>query len=157
MAATRALSSANATMLTGARTTCALGRSFPALGWFGLWDTDRNAPGNAVIVQSAVALLLVIAGAFARNGFELAVEYTAPVFWFFMLLIGLSLFILRARDPAAERPMPVPLYPVLPAIFCATNAYLLWSSLAYTGVGALAGVGVLAIGMVMVQFVSRRA
>ena len=155
--AVAALSSANATMLTGARTTCALGRSFPALGWFGLWDTDRNAPGNAVIVQSAVALLLVIAGAFARNGFELAVEYTAPVFWFFMLLIGLSLFILRARDPAADRPMPVPLYPVLPAIFCATNAYLLWSSLAYTGVGALAGVGVLAIGMVMVQFVSRRA
>ena len=155
--AVAALSSANATMLTGARTTCALGRSFPALGWFGLWDTDRNAPGNAVIVQSAVALLLVIAGAFARNGFELAVEYTAPVFWLFMLLIGLSLFILRARDPAAERPMPVPLYPVLPAIFCATNAYLLWSSLAYTGVGALAGVGVLAIGMVMVQFVSRRA
>ena len=147
-----ALSSANATLLTGARTTCALGRSFSALRWFGFWDTGRNTPGNAVIAQSVVALTLVIAGAFARDGFELAVEYTAPVFWFFMLLIGLSLFILRARDPAADRPTRVPLFPVLPTIFCLTNAYLLYSSLAYTGVGALAGVAVLAIGLLMLAF-----
>jgi amino acid transporter len=147
--AVAALSSANATLITGARTSCALGRSVPALRWLGLWDTSRNTPGHAVIVQGLVALALVIAGAFARDGFQLAVEYTAPVFWLFMLLIGLSLFVLRVRDPAAERPVRVPLYPVLPAIFCATNAYLLYSSLAYTGVGAMAGVAVLATGLLL--------
>jgi amino acid transporter len=147
-----ALTSANATAITGARTNCALGRSFPALRWLGFWDTDRDTPGNALIVQSFVALLLVIGGAFARDGFQLVVEYTAPVFWLFMLLIGLSLFILRVRDPAADRPVRVPLFPVLPAIFCLTNAYLLYSSLAYTGVGAIAGVAVLATGLLLLLF-----
>jgi amino acid transporter len=106
------------------------------------------------VVQSVVALVLVMAGAFARDGFALAVEYTAPVFWLFMLLVGLSLFILRAKDPAVDRSAPVPLYPVLPAIFCVTNAYLLYSSLAYTGIGAVTGVAVLAIG-VLLSFVFR--
>jgi amino acid transporter len=147
-----ALTSANATVITGARTNCALGRSFPALRWLGFWDTDRGTPGNALIVQSAVALLLVVAGAFARDGFQLVVEYTAPVFWLFMLLIGLSLFILRFRDPEAHRPVRVLLFPVLPAIFCLTNAYLLYSSLAYTGVGAMAGVAVLATGLLLLLF-----
>jgi hypothetical protein len=46
----------------------------------------------------------------------------------------------------------VPLFPVLPAIFCLTNAYLLYSSLAFTGVGALAGVAVLASGVLLLLF-----
>ena len=153
LVAAAALSSANATVITGARTTCALGRSVKSLRWIGIWDTNRNTPGNAVIVQSTVALLLVIAGAFARDGFQLAVEYTAPVFWLFMLLIGLSLFVLRVRDPGADRPVRVPLYPVLPSIFCITNSYLLYSSLAYTGAGAIAGVAVLAAGLLLLLFV----
>ncbi|NLC59830.1 MAG: amino acid permease, partial [Gammaproteobacteria bacterium] len=62
------------------------------------------------------------------------------------LLVGISLFVLRRREPHAERPFRVPLYPVLPLLFCLTCAYLLWSSLVHTGAGALVGVGVLAAG-----------
>jgi amino acid transporter len=152
LVAVAALSSANATLITGARTTCALGRSVPTLRWLGYWNTNRDTPGNAVVAQSIVALALVMAGAFARDGFQLVVEYTAPVFWLFMLLIGLSLFILRVREPAANRPVRVPLFPLLPIIFCVTNAYLLYSSLAYTGVGAIAGVFVLGTGLLLLLF-----
>jgi hypothetical protein len=35
---------------------------------------------------------------------------------------------------------------VTPLVFCATSGYLLYASLAYTGVGALLGVAVLGIG-----------
>jgi len=104
------------------------------------------------VAQGAVALALVAAGGFARDGFQLAVEYTAPVFWLFLLLVGVALFVLRHRFPQVERPFRVPLYPVLPAVFCATTAYLLWSSLAYTGWGALAGVAVLGAGAVLLLF-----
>ncbi|WP_315764819.1 APC family permease [Sphingomonas sp. Y38-1Y] len=147
-----ALTSANATAITGARTSCAIGRTFPALGWLGRWDERRDTPGNALIAQAIVALILVVAGAFTRDGFALVVDYTAPVFWLFLLLTGLSLFILRRRHPAIERPFRVPLYPVTPAIFCLTTAFLLWSSLAYTGWGALAGCGVLAVGGLLLVF-----
>ena len=83
------------------------------------------------------------------GGFKSMVEFTAPVFWVFFLLTGISLFVLRRRDPGARRPFRVPLYPALPLLFCATSAYLLYASLAYTGFGALVGVGVLAAGALL--------
>jgi basic amino acid/polyamine antiporter, APA family len=144
--AVAALTSANATVFTGARTAYALGCDNRRFRFLGRWDERRGGPGNALLVQGAVALLLVLIGAFARSGFQLVVEYTAPVFWFFFLMVGVGLFVLRRREPDAPRPFKVPLYPILPAIFCLTNAYLLYSSLAYTGVGALIGAGVVAVG-----------
>jgi APA family basic amino acid/polyamine antiporter len=84
------------------------------------------------------------------------VEFTAPVFWLFFLLAGIALFVLRHRDPATPRPFRVPLYPVLPIVFCATCAYMLWSSLSYVrsqqlgGINAgWIGVAVLAIGCIL--------
>jgi amino acid transporter len=149
-----ALTSANATVLTGARSAYALGRDAPALAFLGRWDAATGTPRNALVVQGAIALLLVGLGALARDGFELAVEYTAPVFWLFFLLVGVALLVLRGREPAIARPFKVPLYPVLPLLFCAANAYLLWSSFAYTGWGALVGVGVLATGLLLLPFLA---
>jgi amino acid transporter len=77
------------------------------------------------------------------------VEYTAPVFWLFFLLTGISLFILRRRHPGQARPFSVPLYPLTPLVFCASSAWLLYSSVQYTGVGALVGMAVLAAGAVL--------
>lgn len=150
-----ALTSANATVFTGARTAYALGRSVPKLRWLGRWNRSRETPGNALILQGAVALALVVAGGFSRNGFQSAVEFTAPVFWLFMLAVGIALFMLRTREPEIERPFVVPFYPVLPAVFCATSAYLLYSSVVYSGWSALAGVALLAVGALLsflVQF-----
>jgi amino acid transporter len=75
------------------------------------------------------------------------VEYTAPVFWFFLLLTGVSRFVLRRNDPQTVRPFRTPLYPLVPLLFCGICLYMLRSSLAYTGLGALVGVGVLAVGV----------
>ena len=152
-----ALTSANATAITGARTTYALGRNFPALRWLGVWRADRGTPANALIAQGVIALLLVLAGSLSRDGFRAVVEYSAPVFWFFFLLVGISLFVLRWRLPDLERPFRVPLYPLLPVIFCLTCAYLLYSSLAYTGTGALIGVGVVALGGFLLLFLKPAA
>jgi amino acid transporter len=77
------------------------------------------------------------------------------VFWLFILLIGISLFILRKKNPDQEIPCPVPLYPVLPIIFILTVAWLLWSSLAYSGWGALVGVACLGVGAVILLFESK--
>ncbi|GGI73302.1 amino acid permease [Polymorphobacter multimanifer] len=151
--AVAALTSANATIFTGGRSNWAMGRDTPALRWLGQWDGQRGTPGNALLLQGAVALALTIAGGFARDGFQLAVDYTAPVFWLFFLAVGVALFVLRIREPEVPRPFRVPLYPLLPALFCATNAWLLWSSLQYTTAGALVGVGVLAIGAMLLLFV----
>jgi amino acid transporter len=75
------------------------------------------------------------------------VEYTAPVFWFFFFMVGLSLVILRIKDPHIKRPFRAPLHPLLPVAFCASCLYMLQASVAYTGIGALAGVAVLLAGL----------
>lgn len=149
-----ALTSANATILMGARMSYAFGRDVPSFAVLGRWR--GSAPVNAILVQSGVALLLVVLGAATRQGFETMVEYTAPVFWLFFLLSGASLFVSRARHPDAPRPFRVPLYPAVPLIFCATCAYLLYSSVVYTGIGALFGIAVLACGLPVYLFVRAR-
>ncbi|MGI9403765.1 MAG: APC family permease [Hyphomicrobium sp.] len=141
------LSTLNATILTGARSMFALGRSFAPFAALGRHSAGGHAPRNAIIVQAVITIGLVVFGAFARDGFQSMVEYTAPVFWTFLLLIGISLFVLRWRNPAREIPFRVPLYPVTPLIFCATSLYLLYSSLAYTGLGALIGVAIFLAGI----------
>lgn len=142
-----ALTSANASIITGARSNYALGQDFACFAALGRWHGKANTPTTALLVQGAITLALVLFGSFTRTGFETMVEYTAPVFWFFFLLTGVALMVLRWREPAIERPFRVPLFPLLPLLFCTTSAYLLYSSLAYTGVGAFVGVAVLGIGL----------
>lgn len=146
-----ALTSANATIFTGARTNYALGRDFRIFRPLGTWNEKTSSPVNAFITQGAIALALVGLGMLTRKGFETIVEYTAPVFWFFLLMVGVSLFVLRKKDPGRERPFRVPLYPLTPLIFCLTSAYLLYSSLMYTGLGALVGVGVVGVGVLLLM------
>ncbi|HEX6977764.1 MAG TPA: amino acid permease [Alphaproteobacteria bacterium] len=142
-----AISTLNGTIFTGARTSYALGRDFAPFRVLGRWDARAMTPANALLVQGTVSLLLVLLGTLTRDGFTTMVEYTAPVFWLFFLLAGLSLFVLRWRDRGRTLPFRVPLYPVTPLVFCGACGYMLYASLAYTGIGALFGGGVLLVGM----------
>jgi basic amino acid/polyamine antiporter, APA family len=143
------LGAASGTIFTGARTNYALGQSFTPLRFMGRRQVRTNAPVGALIAQGAIALALVVFGAWQRRGFETLVEYTAPVFWLFFLLAGISLFVLRKKDSARLRPFRVPLYPLTPLLFCAACTYMLWSSLAYTGIGAMVGAAVLLLGAIV--------
>jgi APA family basic amino acid/polyamine antiporter len=147
MIAIAALTSINATMIVGARTNFAVGRDWPVLGKVGDWDETRGTPAVAFLLQGGAALILVAIGAIAGGGFRSMVEFTAPVFWLFFLLAGLSLFILRRRDPNIARPFTVPLYPVLPVIFVAVCAFMLWSSLSYVYSQELGGFNAAWIGV----------
>jgi amino acid transporter len=125
------LTSINATMIVGARTNYALGRDWPLLAFLGRWHGTRNVPVVAFLVQGAIALALIAFGALQKDGFAAMVEFTAPVFWFFFLLTGIGLIVLRLREPNIARPFKVPLYPILPIVFIVTCGYLFYSSVTY--------------------------
>lgn len=144
-----ALGAINATIFTGGRTNYAMGQDFPMFRFLGKWDERSNTPVNSLLIQGGIVLGLVFLGTLTRNGFETMVDYTAPIFWFFFLLTGISLFILRVKERDIERPFQVPFYPLTPLFFCGTCVYMLHSSLAYTGVGALVGVAVLVTGAIL--------
>lgn len=162
MIAISVLTSINATIIVGARTSYAMGKDWPLLHHLGVWDAIRNTPVNALWTQGIASLFLVILGTMIGGGFKSMVEFTAPVFWLFFLLAGISLFILRNREPHIPRPFKVPFYPILPVIFCLTCAYMLWSSLSYVydqslgGINAAwIGVAVLLLGFILLCFMNR--
>src|SRR5690606_9670011 len=135
-----ALTSTNATIFTGARTNQALGRDFPVFSFMRAWKSETSSPINALLTQSFIAVFLIIVGSFGRSGFESMVNFTAPIFWFFISCTGIALFVLRYKEPYAPRPFRVPLYPVLPVVFCLTSLYMLYASLMFAGRGAWLGV-----------------
>jgi amino acid transporter len=151
------LSTLNATIFTGARTNYALGRDFPLFRYLGRWKSTGDTPANALLVQGAIALGLVVLGAsVARGGVQTMVDYTAPVFWFFFLLTGIALFVLRRRTPERAEPFRVPLFPLTPLAFCATCAYMLYSSVTFTGPGAAVGVAIVVAGLPVFLWAARR-
>ena len=153
LVAISALGAMQGTMITGARTNYALGEDWKLFSWLGCWDERTQTPLNALLIQGAIALALILLGSLTRSGFATMVEYTAPVFWFFLLLTTLSLLILRTSEPEVVSAFRVPFYPLTPLLFCTTCVYMLQASLTYTGIGALVGIGVLLSGVILLLLV----
>lgn len=147
----------NAILIAGARTTWAAAHDLQQArllgGWLGArlgrWDLSRGIPPASVAAIGIVAVALVGLGTVTRGGFSTMVDYLSPVYWGFLTLSALSVLVLRRTRPDATRPFKVPLYPWLPLAFCACCAYLLVSSVLYVKAGALVGLGVLAVGAVV--------
>ena len=129
--AVAALTSINATMVVGARTKYALGRDWVCLGQLGTWRGQTGSPSRAYALQATISLGLIALGMREADGFSAMVEFTAPMFWSFLLLVGLALMWLRRTDSAAVRPFRVPLYPFTPLVFCAACGFLAYSSVMY--------------------------
>ena len=158
-----ALSTLNATVFTGARTNYALGRDFVIFRALGRWNESASAPVNALLLQGAISLALVGLASFTPDGFQTMVAYTAPAFWLFFLLTGISLFLLRRHAPANADPFRVPLYPLTPILFAAACAWMLYSSFNYAmsldpgSIGAMVGIAMLASGVPVLMWARRRA
>ena len=136
-----ALTTMNAAIFTGARTTYALGQDFRFFKAFGAWRDSGSTPANALLLQGAIALALVGASSVTPDGFTAMVAYTSPVFWTFFLLTALTLFVFRRRQGQAPA-FRVPLYPVVPLAFCAMCVYMLYSSINYVRFAVEFGVAV---------------
>jgi amino acid transporter len=159
-----ALTTINAAIFTGARTNWAVGADYPAMRFLGAWREKGSTPGNALIIQSAITLVLIWAGSFTPDGFEAMVAYGLPVFWTFLLLTGLTLFVFR-KEQVAPPAFRVPLFPIVPIAFYAMCAFMIWSSTQYLldgkygpkfGMLVLAGIIVMTAGIPLYFFARKR-
>jgi basic amino acid/polyamine antiporter, APA family len=145
------ITSINATIIVGARTTYAWAQDWRALSLFSDWNEKRQIPVAATWAQGMIALALIVMAA-RYKGFATLVDYTAPVYWLFLTMSGLAVIVLRRREPDATRPFRVPFYPVLPIVFVLTSLAMLVSAFSYVTVdgnaGLLASAGVFATGLV---------
>jgi len=145
------LASSNATMIVGARSNYALGLDWPIVAFMSRWDPKRGVPVAAFLVQGALTLGLIGFAAYEQSAVRSMVEFTAPVFWFFFMLTGIALFVLRRKYAHVARPFAVPWYPLLPLVFVGTCAFLCWSSWAYAQSqhALLVSFGVMAAGLML--------
>jgi len=144
------MASSNATMIVGARSNYALGLDWPIVSFMSRWDRKRDVPVAAFLVQGAINAALVAFAAYEQNQLRTIVEFTAPVFWFFFLLTGISLFVLRKKLRACGASVPGALI-LCSADFVGTCGFLFWSSFWYAqSQHALqVAAGVMAVGLVL--------
>ncbi len=122
-----ALGAVNGLIFTGARISYALGAGHKIFRQLGKWHPRLGTPVAALVLQGFLSLgIILMAGSFIDT-----ILYSAPAVWLFFLGSGVSLFVLRKREPCRDRPFKVTGYPVVPIVFCATCAFMLYGSASY--------------------------
>ena len=121
----------NAMIFTGARVSFALGKDQRGFGWLANWNDRFGGPLVALAAQCAVSVALIRGFGERGDGFGRMLNYTSPVFFAFFLMTGVALWVLRRKEPQLPRPYRVTGYPVPWLIFCASSAFMLYSSVSY--------------------------
>jgi len=150
-----ALGAVNGLIFTGARISYAMGADHRSFRFLGKWSGRFGTPARSLIVQGAISLaILFFAGSFIDT-----ILYSAPVVWLFFLGTGISVFMLRRREPHVERPYKISGFPVPALIFCAACLFMFYSSFTYAlamkPIGLTIALSVLAAGAVFYRLAER--
>ncbi len=112
----------NGTIMSGARVPFATARDGYFFKAIAEVHPRYRTPAVSIVVQCLLAVLLLLLGGSFKQFFSLAIFAE----WLFYMIAGSTVFVFRHRDPAAARPYRVWGYPVVPAIFVAVSAALLY-------------------------------
>jgi APA family basic amino acid/polyamine antiporter len=123
------------------------GRLFYAMAKDGLFFkkatqlNQNSVPAFALWVQCIWACLLCLSGRYGD-----LLEYTTFASLLFYIVTIAGLFVLRKREPEAERPYRAFLYPYLPALYIICAVIFCINLLVSSPVYTLAGLGIVALG-----------
>ena len=112
----------NGTTMSGARVPYAVARDGYFFSALAEVHPKFHTPSVAIVVQAVLSIALLLLGGNFRQLFSLAIFAE----WLFYMIAGSSVFIFRNREPERPRPYKVLGYPVLPALFVAASAVLLY-------------------------------
>lgn len=147
------LATLNGTVMSGGRVPFAVARDgylFKALGEV---HPKFHTPALALVIQAAVAIVLIIVGGAFRELFSLAIFAE----WLFYVVATSTIFVFRKREPDVIRPYKTMGYPFVPALFIATAAVLLYYTFVSNLADSIAGVVVILLGIpVYLWFAHRR-
>ncbi len=112
---------------------------------------------RARVPTHAVILVGICASAFALSGtFDVITDLVVFVLLLFNGLAVASIYVLRRKLPDAPRPYRMWGYPVVPALYLGAAIYLMLNTLLATPGRALAGIGVVALGLPVYFYYARR-
>jgi basic amino acid/polyamine antiporter, APA family len=146
------LATLNGTIMSGGRIPFAVARDgylFKALGEV---HPKFHTPGLALVVQGAVAIVLIVLGGAFRELFSLTIFAE----WLFYVVAASTIFVFRKREPQGTRPYRTAGYPVVPALFIVTAAILLCYTFLDNLRDSIAGVVVILLGIPVYMWFARR-
>jgi len=106
------LGTTNANVLATARVTYSMGEDNKWFAWAGKKQNKYDTPGNALLLNAAWSVLLILSGSF-----DMLTDMLIFVSWFFYGMSALGVFILRKKMKDVERVYKVWGYPVVPLLF----------------------------------------
>jgi basic amino acid/polyamine antiporter, APA family len=112
----------NGTIMSGARVPFAVARDRYFFSALAEVHPRFHTPSIALVVQAALAIILLLFGGSFRQFFSLAIFAE----WLFYMIAASTVFIFRRRDPQAARPYRVWGYPFVPSLFVLSSAVLLY-------------------------------
>jgi APA family basic amino acid/polyamine antiporter len=142
----------NGTIMSGARVPFATARDgyfFKALAEV---HPRFHTPSVAIIVQCGLAIILLLLGGSFRQFFSLAIFAE----WLFYMIAGSTVFVLRRREPNADRPYRVWGYPVVPALFVLASAVLLYYTFTDNLKSSVGGCVAILAGIPLFYYFARR-
>jgi APA family basic amino acid/polyamine antiporter len=148
-----ALGSLNGQILTGARVSYSAGDQYRFFRWLGGWNTRRQTPVQALLLQMVISLALINALA----GFADTLLYTALSVYTFYFFSSLSVIVLRYREPQTARPYRVPGYPWTILVFMAACLFMMRSAYLYRPLIAGISLVILIAGLPLYFLSSRTA
>jgi APA family basic amino acid/polyamine antiporter len=128
--------------LLAARVPYAMASDGLFLKWLAELSPRTRVPVRALMLQAVWACVLVLSGSF-----DALTDYAMFAILGFVAMVTASVFVLRRRAPDAVRPYRTWGYPVTPALFLLVTTLLLVNTIATAPRQALAGVGLLALGL----------
>ena len=146
------LAGLNGTVMSGGRVPFAVARDgylFKALGEV---HPKFHTPALALVIQGAVAVVLELVGGAFRELFSLAIFAE----WLFYVVAASTIFVFRRREPDVNRPYRTIGYPLVPALFIATAAVLLYYTFTSNLRDSIGGLIVILLGVPVYFWFARK-
>ncbi|MHC4741637.1 MAG: APC family permease [Planctomycetota bacterium] len=133
---------ANGYALTGGRIAYATGKDQALFRWFGHVNPKTKTPVRGLVVQAVLTTATIL---IFTVPFKLLL-YTGLAYWVFSGMTTAAVFVMRKRDPQAERPFRVWGYPFVPIISIAASVGMAVSVVLTDRPNALMTLGIMVVG-----------
>lgn len=112
----------NGTIMSGGRIPFAVARDGYFFQTLAKVHPQFHTPSASIVAQAVLAVLLLLVGGSFRQLFSLAIFSE----WLFYMITSSTVFVFRSRESSTALPYRVWGYPVVPALFVAASAVLLY-------------------------------
>ena len=145
-----AMGALNGSILANARVPYAMAHDGLFFSRMARLHAVSRVPVWAILIQASWACILALSGTFDQ-----LTDYVIFASWIFYGLVTSSVFVLRRKMPAVERPYRTIGYPLVPLVFVLVALWLVINSLFTRPVEAFVGLALIALGL-PVYFYFRR-